>query len=273
MTDTVRIIPCLLLQDDSLASTTCFRQPRHIGDPVDAVRMFNRAGADQLILLDIMASRKRGLFGSKAGGKPDIDLIARVSDECYMPLTCGGGIRTVEDIRDIMSRGVEKVLIGTHAVEDPSFVGRASDVFGSHSIAIAIDAKRLQDGRYEAYTNGGVRPAGIDPVSLAQHMESMGAGEIFLNAIDRDGTLQGYDLKLIKSVARAIKIPVIACGGAGSVEDFRAAIHAGAASAAASSALIFQGCRRNLQVSYPTRREIDGTLHGTPGAAVAEGRQ
>ncbi|MGA9140945.1 MAG: HisA/HisF-related TIM barrel protein [Methanocella sp.] len=272
MTGTARIIPCLLLQDDSLARTTCFRQPRRIGEPIDVVRMFNRAGADELILLDIMASRKRGLFGSKAGSKPDIDLIARISDECSMPLTYGGGIRTVEDIRDIMNRGVEKVLIGTHAVEDPSFVRRASEVFGSHSIAVAIDAKRLQDGRYEVCTNGGVRPAGIDPVSQAQRMESMGAGEIFLNAIDRDGTLHGYDLWLIESVARAVSIPVIACGGAGSVEDFRAAILVGAASAAAGTALIFRGCRGALQVSYPTEREIDGTPHGTPEAAVAEGR-
>ncbi len=272
MTGLMRIIPCLLIQDGSLVRTTCFRHPQHIGDPVDAVRMLNRAGASELVLLDIMASRKRGLFGPKAGSKPDVDMIARISDECFVPMTYGGGIRTVEDIRDIMSRGMEKVLIGTHAVEDPSFVRRASDVFGSHSIAVAIDAKCLPDGRYEACTNGGVRQAGIDPVSHAQRMESMGAGEIFLNAIHRDGTLHGYDLRLIESVAHAVSIPVIACGGAGSIEDFRAAIHAGAASASASSALIFRGCRGTLQVSYPTRQEICGMQHDPAEAALAGGR-
>lgn len=272
MTGTGQVIPCLQLQGDSLVSTTRFRNPLHIGNPVEVLRMFDRAGAEEIILLDIMASRKRGLSGPEATGKPDVDLIARISDECSMTMTYGGVIRSVEDIRDVMNIGVEKVLIGTRAVEDPSFIGRASDVFGGQGIAVAIDAKRLLDGRYEVCTNGGTVQAGIDPVSHAQHMESMGAGEIFLNSIDRDGTLCGYDLALIRSVAQAVSIPVIACGGAGCTDDFRAAIRAGASVAAASSVFVFKGCRGTTHVCYPAGTLIKGMQPGAPETAAAEGR-
>lgn len=272
MKGTGPVIPCLQLQGDSLVSTTHFRQPRHIGNPAEALRMFDRAGAQEIILLDIMASRKQGLSGSKATGKPDVDLVACISEECSVPVTCGGGIRTVEDIRDVKRIGVEKVLIGTRAIEDPSFVGRASDVFGSRGIAVAIDAKRLPDSRYEVCANGGTVQTGIDPVSHAQHMESMGVGEIFLNSIDRDGTLCGYDLPLIRSVTRAVSIPVIACGGAGCADDFHAAIQAGASAAAASSVFIFKGCRGTMHLHYPAGTQIKGMQHDAPETAVAEGR-
>jgi imidazole glycerol-phosphate synthase subunit HisF len=267
-----RVIPCLLLQYGSLVRTTQFKGPRFVGDPVDAVRVFNRTEADELILLDITASHTRGLFGPKVPEGPDLELIARVSDESTVPLAYGGGVRTIEDISGLLRRGVDKVLVNARALEDASFVAKASGIFGSRRIAVSIDAKRLPDGRHEVYTGGGSRPSGIDPVSHAKRMESMGAGEILLSSIDQDGTLQGYDLPLVRAVAGAVSIPVMACGGAGSLDHFGAAIRAGASVAVASNLFIFDGGRRSAQVSYPRRTEIERAMNGAPEAAVAGGR-
>ena len=267
---TIRVIPCLLLQYGSLVMTTRFRAPRYVGEPVDAVRAFNATGAGELLLLDITASHARGLFRQKADIRPDFDLIARLSDESFVPVACGGGVRTIEDIRDLLSRGVDKVLINTRAVEDPSFVGRAAGVFGGRHVAVSIDARRLPDGRYEVCTGGGARPSGIDPVGHAKRMEALGAGEIYLNAIDRDGTRQGYDLALVQAVARSVGIPVTACGGAGSVDDFGAAIRAGAAAAVASSVFVFHCGQRAALIDYPAWAEIVGAPGGAAGPAVAQ---
>jgi cyclase len=261
------VIPCLLLQGDGLVKTIQFRDARYVGDPINAVRIFNKTEADELVFLDIMASRKKGLFAHRESGKPRVDLIGKLSDECFMPLAYGGGIKSVEEVRNLLGTGVEKVVINTRAVEDPSFIKKASDVFGSQSIVVSIDAKRLSDGRYEVCTHGGAKPAGIDPVAHAKRMESMGAGEIFINSIDRDGTMQGYDLTLVGTVASAVGIPAIACGGAGSLDHFSAAVRAGASAVAAGSFFVFHGRRRAVLINYPTRTEIEQSLQ--PAEAVA----
>lgn len=267
-----RVIPCLLMQGDGLVKTIQFKNPTYVGDPINAVRIFNKTEADELVFLDIMASRKKGIFAPRGSGKPRVDLIGKLSDECFMPLAYGGGIRTVEEVRDLLGTGVEKVVINTCAVEDPSFIKKASDVFGCQSIVVSIDALRHGDGQYEVYTHGGAKPAGIDPVAHAKHMESVGAGEIFINSIDRDGTMQGYDLTLVRSVADAVGIPVIACGGAGSLDHFTQAVHAGASAVAAGSFFVFHGRRRAVLINYPTRSEIEHVLPQPPEAAMAQGK-
>lgn len=258
----IRVIPCLLLQGDGLVKTIQFKDPKYVGDPINAVRIFNKKEVDELIFLDIVASRKRQLFGPKATG-PRTELIAKISDECFMPLSYGGGIKTVEQARDILGTGVEKISVNTQAVDDPSFVRKAADIFGSQSIVVAIDARRRPDGQYEVYTNGGARPRGIDPVSHARRAEELGAGEIFINSIDRDGTMEGYDLALIRAVSAAVKVPVIACGGAGRIEDFAPAVKAGASAVAAGSFFVFHGKRRAVLINYPARAEL-GAILGDP---------
>jgi cyclase len=245
-----RVIPCLLLKNKGLVKTVQFKEPRYVGDPINAVWIFNQKEVDELIFLDIMATKERN--------KPPIELISKISDECFMPLTVGGGIRSVEDIKELLNAGAEKVSINTYAVENPSFIKEASNVFGSQSIVVAIDVKRHKKGLYEAFTNGGTRPAGIDPVSLAVEMEAVGAGEILINSIDRDGTWEGYDIELIREVSDAVNIPVIACGGAGKLEDLAAAINGGHASAvAAGSFFVFHGRRRAVLINFPTKEELE----------------
>jgi cyclase len=265
MQDQPPVVPCLLLQDGRLVRTLRFQGPRYIGDPLEAVRMFNRTEAPGLILMDTTASRNGNC-------RPCLDLISRLSDESFLPLAYGGGIRTLEDIRDVLNMGIEKVLIGTYAVEDPLFVKQASDTFGRRRVAVAIDAKRLHDGQYQVFTNGGTRSTGLHPANHAKRMEYMGAGEIFINSIDRDGTLQGYDLPLIKAVAGSVSIPVIACGGAGSPDDFGYAARAGASAMAAGSIFVFRGCRRTISVSYPPWSAIECASHGSPDQVIAQGK-
>lgn len=248
-----RVIPCLLLKNKGLVKTVQFKEPRYVGDPINAVWIFNQKEVDELIFLDIMAT--------KESNKPSIELISKISDECFMPLTVGGGIRSVEDIKELLNAGAEKVSINTYAVENPSFIKEASDVFGSQSIVVSIDAKRHKKGLYEVFTHRGTRPAGIDPVSLAVQMEGMGAGEILINSIDREGTMEGYDIQLIREVSDAVNIPVIACGGAGKLEDFADAINVGHASAvAAGSFFVFHGRRRAVLINFPTREELEPLL-------------
>ena len=251
-----RVIPCLLLKNKGLVKTVQFKEPRYIGDPINAVWIFNQKEVDELIFLDIMATKEER--------KPFIELISKISDECFMPLTVGGGIRRVEDIKELLNAGAEKVSINTYAVENPSFIKEASDVFGSQSIVVSIDAKRYKKGSYEVFTHGGTRPTGIDPVSLAVQMEAMGAGEILLNSIDRDGVMDGYNVKLVRKVSDAINIPLIACGGAGKLEDFANVINAGHASAvAAGSFFVFHGRRRAVLINFPAKEELELLLRQT----------
>jgi cyclase len=250
-----RVIPCLLLKNKGLVKTVQFKEPRYVGDPINAVWIFNQKEVDELIFLDIMATKE------KEKKKTSIELISKISDECFMPLTVGGGIRNVEDIKELLNAGAEKVSINTYAVKNPSFIKEASGVFGTQSIVVSIDVKRHKKGLYEVFTYGGTRPAGIDPVSLAVQMEAVGAGEILINSIDRDGTMEGYDIELIREVSDAVNIPVIACGGAGNVEDFARGINVGHASAvAAGSFFVFHGRRHAVLINFPTREELEPLL-------------
>jgi imidazole glycerol-phosphate synthase subunit HisF len=216
---------------------------------VNAIRIFNEKRADELIFLDITATKENRIMALKT--------ITEISDECFMPFSVGGGIRTIEHVQDVIAAGAEKVIINTYAVENPSFIEKAANRFGSQSIVVSIDVRSKAPGKYEVYTNAGTKSTGLNPLDFAKLMELKGAGEIFINSIDRDGTMEGYDTDLIKIVSDAVGIPVIACGGAGSVADLKKAITIGHASAAsAGSMFVFQGRHRAVLITYPSSDEM-----------------
>ena len=245
-----RIIPTLLLRNKGLVKSVKFKDFRYIGDPMNAVRIFNGKDADELIFLDINASKEKR--------KLPLDLIEKIGDEAFMPFTVGGGIRSIEDIRTLLSVGTEKVAINTYAVESPEFIRKAADVFGSSTIVVSIDVRKKLFGAYEVYIYGGVKGTGLNPVDFAIEMEKMGAGEIMLNSIDCDGMMMGYDLDLINKVSNSVSIPVIACGGAGKLEDMKAAVtDANASAAAAGSYFVYHGKRRAVLINFPTNDELN----------------
>jgi cyclase len=260
-----RIIPCLLLKEKGLVKTIQFKDPRYIGDPINAVRIFNDKDADELIFLDIMASRGGGFLGLRRQTAPiAFELIAKISRECMMPLSYGGGITTTGEIKNLFGIGVEKVIINTQATENPGFITEASDIFGNQSIIVSIDAKKNSQGKYEVFVRGGTKTTGKDPVQFAREMAEMGAGELMINSINQDGMMTGYDIGLVKSVADAVSVPVIACGGAGKIEDLFDAYQKGHASAmAAGSMFVFHGRKRAVLINYPTRSELETTFSDT----------
>lgn len=255
----VRVIPCLLLHEGGLVKTTRFREPKYVGDPINAIRIFNEKEVDELVLLDISATRQ--------GRGPAYAVIEDVASECFMPLAYGGGIRTVEEARRIMKLGVEKVIFNTSAWLRSDVIRDASNEFGAQAVVVSIDVRRKLLGRYEVHVENGTQPTGVDPVEYARRMETYGAGEILLTSIDRDGTMKGYDIELIRKIASAVKIPVIACGGAGSLDDFRQAVAVGGADAVAAGAMfVFHGPHRAVLITYPPRRALEQAL-GPPSDA------
>jgi cyclase len=244
-----RVIPCLLLKDFGLVKTIRFEDPTYLGDPINVVRIFNDKEVDELVLLDITATVERR--------KPRMKLISEIAGECFMPLGYGGGIRDLGDIREILALGIEKVIVNSYAVEKPAFIREATNVVGSQSIVVSIDVTKNRRGQYEVFTHSGRTGTGLDPVKHAKDMERMGAGELILTSIDRDGTMQGYDVELIRKVSEAIHIPLVACGGAASIHDLIDAVKAGGASAAAAGSMfVFQGRHRAVLISYPAPHEL-----------------
>lgn len=248
-----RVIPCLLLRGAGLVKTTEFRNPKYVGDPINAIKIFNDKEVDELVLLDIAASR--------TGKGPSFEVIQNIASECFMPVAYGGGITSVEQIRRILGAGVEKVVLNTAASKDPTLVRDAAREFGSQAVVVSIDVKRKLLGRYEVYVEGGTRSTGREPVSYAREMEELGAGEILLTAIDRDGTMKGYDIDLLSKVTSALGIPVIASGGAGSISDFaEASKRGGAAAVAAGAMFVFHGRHRAVLITYPNQAELAAAL-------------
>ena len=241
-----RVLPCLLLKGQGLVKTVRFRDPVYVGDPRNAVRIFNEREVDELLILDITATSENR--------PPKFELIREIVSEAFMPVAYGGGIRNVEDAQRILALGVEKIVVNTYGIEDPSFVGKAAQLFGSQSVVVCMDVKHDWRGKQAVYSNGGRKRSRFAPVAFAQEMEANGAGELIVNSIDRDGTMQGYDIDLIKSVTDKVNVPVIACGGAGNLDDCVRAIRDGGASAvAAGSMFVFYGEHRAVLISYPTQ--------------------
>jgi len=245
-----RVIPCLLLREKGLVKTVRFKNPKYIGDPINAIRIFNEKEVDELVFLDITATTENTI--------PPFDIIEKIASECFMPVCYGGGIRKIEDIEKVFGLGIEKVSIGSYAVEKPIFIKEISKTFGSQSIVICIDVYKGMSGRYEVVTHNGKRKRKLNPVEHAIRMEEMGAGELFVNAVNRDGTMSGYDMELVKSIGDKVKIPVIACGGAGSLKDIRDVIELACASAAgAGSLFVFYGKHRAVLINYPERKALE----------------
>lgn len=246
----VRIIPVLLLQGRRLVKGIRYKDYKYVGDPMNAVRIFNTKKVDELVLIDIAATTERR--------GPDIAFIQQVADESYMPFAFGGGIRTVEDAQSVLQAGAEKVSICTAALERPALIREAGARFGSQSIIVSIDVRRGLLGRPVVYARCGALKTGLAPVDWARRAEELGAGEIMVNAIDRDGTGKGYDIDLVRSIADAVRIPVIAAGGAGSYDDLDAVAKQGrAAAAAAGSLFVFHGPHRSVLINYPERRDME----------------
>jgi cyclase len=228
-----RLIPCLDVHAGRVVKGVNFVQLRDAGDPVEVARRYNEAGADELAFLDITASSD--------ARDTIVHVIERVADEVFIPLTVGGGVRSVEDVRKLLNAGADKVSINTAAVEDPTLVPRAAARFGAQAIVIAIDARAAGPGRWEVYTHGGRKARGLDAVEWARAMTRDGAGEILLTSMDRDGTKSGFDLELTRAVSRAVTVPVIASGGVGSLEHLAEGIEAGGADAVLAASVFHFG--------------------------------
>lgn len=248
-----RVIPCLLLKNRGLVKTIKFKDPKYVGDPINAVKIFNEKEVDELLFLDITATVENR--------KPNFSIISDIASESFMPFGYGGGVKDLNDMKELFNLGVEKVIINSYAVENPEFIKRAADLFGSQSVVVSIDVKKTLIGKYEVFTYGGKKNTKLEPVKFAIKMQEMGAGEIFLNSIDRDGTMQGYDIELIKNVSQSLSVPVIACGGAGKIEDFAEAVKKGGASAvAAGSMFVFHGKHRAVLINYPSVQILERVL-------------
>jgi len=243
-----RVIPVLLLHNKGIVKTIKFSHPRYIGDPINTVRIFNEKEVDELILLDIDASVQR-----KA---PDFDLIEEIVGEAFMPIGYGGGVKTLEQMHRLFRAGIEKVSLSSAAIENPSLVRQASMEFGRQAVVVTLDIKRLNE-KYVVSTYNDTQIIDKDPVDVAQEMEALGAGELILNFVDRDGTMQGYDVQYVRKITHKVKIPVIALGGAGSLLDLRKVVFEGGASAAAAGSLfVYYGRLRAVLINYPSQEEL-----------------
>ena len=229
----VRVIPCLDVHDGRVVKGVNFIDLVDAGDPVEAARAYDAAGADELCFLDISASHENR--------DTLIDVVRRTAEQCFMPLTVGGGVRSEVDVRNLLLAGADKVSFNTAAVKDPQIISQAAEKFGSQCIVVAIDAKRTQAGKWEIFTHGGRQPTGIDAVAFAEEMAARGAGEILLTSMDRDGTKSGFDLALTRAVSDRVRVPVIAAGGVGSLDDLVAGVQDGHASAVLAASIFHFG--------------------------------
>lgn len=248
-----RVIPCLLLDGVQLVKTTRFADPAYVGDPVNVLSIFNSFEVDEIVLLDI------GAAGSGVPARPE-DL-ARYAEECFIPLAYGGGLRSIEAIERIFSIGYEKVVLNSVVADDPEVVTKTAEVFGSQAVVASIDVRGGV-----VHTHGSTRSTGQDPVTWAHRAEDLGAGEILLTSVDREGTMAGFDLDLVDAVSGAVSIPVIAHGGAGKRKQLPGPLARGASAVAAGSIFVFQGPSRGVLVNYPTRAQLIGLL-GLPTEA------
>lgn len=242
-----RIIPVLLLKNQGLVKTIKFQNPVYVGDPMNAIKIFNDLEADELVFLDITATSENRL--------PNLKLLERISKEAFMPLAIGGGIKTLDDVKKIIDLGAEKVVINSSSVTSPGLIETAANLFGSQSVIISIDVKSGFLGKQKVYINSGKTATNLDPVQHAKNVENLGAGELIINSISRDGTMKGYDLELIKKITESVKVPVVALGGAGSIKHFEDAyLHGHAHAMAAGSMFVFYGPHRAVLINYPDKK-------------------
>lgn len=244
-----RVIPVLLLRKKGLVKTVKFHHHKYIGDPFNAVKIFNEKEVDELIFLDIDAS--------KEDREPPYDYLKEIATECFMPLAYGGGVRSIDQIKRLIQSGIEKIIINHHSLRDSEFVRVATETFGSSTIVGSMDIKKTFFGGYQVYSHVKGTTIGLDPVKYAKDLQDLGIGELFVNNVDHDGVMKGYDLGVIKKITEAIDIPVIACGGAGTVQDIEQVIlEAKAAAAAAGSMFVYHGKHRAVLITYPDQKTL-----------------
>lgn len=245
-----RVIPCLLLKGKGLVKTSKFEDAKYIGDPINAVKIFNDYEADELVFLDIDAS--------KEGRVVDREFVKRVSEEAFMPFAVGGGINSAEQARELVNSGAEKVVLNSSVFGNFRLVREIASVLGEQAVVVCLDVKKDdKKEKYLVFTHGGTKSAGLDAISVAKEMEKAGAGEIIIQSIDNDGIMQGYDLELIKLVSESVSVPVIALGGAGKLEDFALAVKAGASAVSAGSLFVYSGRNKGILINYPDRDELN----------------
>lgn len=239
-----RVIPVLLLRNKGLVKTLKFKEHKYIGDPINAVKILNEKEVDELCFLDIDAS--------KDNREPSYDYLKEIASECFMPLSYGGAVSSLDQIRRLIQSGIEKIVINTQALEDPAFVKAATQSFGSSTIVGAIDIKKNFWGNYHVYSHVKRTTLPIEPIAHAEALQELGVGEIFVNNVDHDGMMDGYDWDVISKITRAIDIPLIACGGCSSIDDINRVINEGGASAAAAgSFFVFHGKHKAVLITYP----------------------
>jgi cyclase len=246
-----RIIPCLLIKNSGLVKTIQFGNPKYVGDPLNAVRIFNEKAVDELMVVDIDATSHNR--------EPDYDVIRNLAAECRMPLCYGGGVKTVEQIQRIISLGVEKVAVSSAAINNPALLPEAAEKVGNQSVVVVMDVKKKRfRSRYEVFTHNGNKATGVDPVAFAKQIQVLGGGEVVINSIDRDGEMKGYDLELVNQIRNATSLPMTVLGGAGSLNDIARLISAfGIIGAAAGSLFVFKGVYRAVLINYPNPAEKD----------------
>ena len=248
-----RVIPCLLIRHGGLVKTQKFANPKYIGDPINAIRIFNEKEVDELMVLDITAS--------KEGREPDYYLIEQFAGECFMPLAYGGGICRVEQAQQLFAIGVEKICLQTAALKDLSLITRLADKFGNQSILVSVDVKKNWLGKPQLYAAAKGKSISQDWCDFLIQAVRAGSGEVVLNAVDHDGMMQGMDLDLIRRAAEAISVPLIAVGGVGSMADIKAAVDAGASAVAAGAFFVFHGPHRAVLITYPRYEELNKLLN------------
>lgn len=244
--ENVRVIPILLLKGMGLYKSIKFKDHKYVGDPINAIKIFNEKEVDELVFLDITASVE--------GREPNYDMLTDIASECFMPLCYGGGIKSLAQIEKILYCGVEKISINSQAFANSNLISQAAEKFGSSTIVVSMDVKKGFFSGQNVYTMAGTQNTKSSPIDYAKQMEDLGAGEILLNSIDQDGVMHGYDLDLIHAISSNVSIPVIACGGAGSINHFKQAVDKGASAVAAGSFFVFQGKHRAVLITYPDKK-------------------
>ncbi len=248
----IRVIPVLLISNSGLVKPVKFKNPKYVGDPINAVKIFNEKEVDELIIIDMDASVEKRA--------PMFDIIKEIVSEAFMPICYGGGITSLDEVNTLLKNGVEKVILNKSAVNIPNLISEISSSFGSQSVVVCIDYKKNIWGKNKVYTDNGKHNTGLNPLEFAKNCVTLGAGEIILQSIEKEGTYTGYDLELIRSISSALNVPVVPLGGAGSLEDFSKAVSCGASAVAASSMFVFQRPHQAVLISYPSQTELKKNL-------------
>jgi cyclase len=251
----IRVIPVLLIQDGGLVKSIKFKDHKYVGDPINAVKIFNEKEVDEIVVLDISATAQKR--------PPDMQQVREIAGEAFMPLGYGGGITKLEEIKELISTGAEKVILNTSAFYKPELISDGARYVGSQSIVVSMDVKKNVWGKYRVFVQNGSKNTELDPLTYAKRMEDAGAGELLLNAIEKDGTFGGYDTELIRQVSAHVNIPIVAIGGAATIDDFAIAVREGASAVSAGSMFVFQRPHRAVLISYPSQHDLKEKLYST----------